>query len=264
MANSDMSNIFNNPINNSFFLEIAKGNVSGHKMFSIPGRKDALSTTVLDDFSQIPATIVILDPGGIQLEIVSTDAADDGDPVGTGVQTVMIVYLDINGDEQTETITMNGAGAVTTVATDIDKIQWMHAVTVGSGTVAAGNISLQGVSGGTVYEYIAAGGNQSLSCHYHIPNNKTGFLLGWQASGITKIIDIRLRATIMRFNRNLITAFVFQDAAVVNNSTTGWVPFDIPKLCPTGSTIKVSGISGTAGGDGAAQFDVLLIDNDKL
>lgn len=245
--------------NPSFLLEVARGNVPGMKVFYIPGRKDGLSQVALDDFSQIPATTVIPDPGGIQMEIVSSAAGDTSG--STGVELLDIEYLDTAGNEQTEQMIMNGVNPVNTVATDIDKVQWMHAVQVGSNTVAVGNISLRDTAGVVTYEYIALGGNQSLSCRYHIPTAKTGFIIGWQASAITKIIDVRLRANVDRATRMLQNAFNFQDAEVLDAAPSGWLPFDAPLKCPEGSSIKVSGISAAAGGDGAAMFGVLLIDN---
>lgn len=239
--------------------EVAKGNVPGQKIYMIPGRKNNISNTDLDDLSQIPGTTFIPNPGGIQLEVVSDNDEDGGAGTDTGALTLHIEYLDTSGNEQSETITMNGVTPVSTVATNIDKVQWIHVVTVGTNNVAVGNISLQTVGGGTVYEYIQAGGNQSLSGRYHIPNAKTGMLLGWHASGITKIIDIRLRATVDRATKGLQEAFNFIDNMVLNDSTGPWV--QIEQLLPSGSTIKMSALSNGAGGDAGGMFKVKVIDD---
>lgn len=244
----------------SFLFEVARGNVTGIKMYSIPGRKDGLSNTALDDLTQIPGTIVVPDPGGIQLQISSSNAADTS--AGTGVQTIDVHYLDTNGDEQEENIIMNGVTPVNTVATNIDFIQWIHAAAVGTGGVAAGNISAEDTGGAVIYEYLAAGGNQSLSAKYKVPNNKTGYIVGWQVSGITKKIDLRLRATVERFDRSIIPGvFLFQDIMVLNDATSGWIPFMVPLKMPSGAVIKLSGISSAAGGDGAGQFDIMIVDD---
>jgi hypothetical protein len=244
----------------SFLFEVARGNIPGIKMYSIPGRKDGLSSALLDDLTQIPGTIVVPEPGGIQLQISSSSAADTS--AGTGIQTLDVHYLDPNGDEQEETVTMNGTTPVNTVATDIDFIQWIHAKTVGTGGVSAGNISVEDTGGAVIYEYIEAGGNQSLSAKYKVPNNKTGYVVGWQASGITKKIDLRLRATVERFDRSIIPGvFLFQDILVLNDATSGWIPFLVPLKMPSGAVIKLSGISSAAGGDGAGQFDIMIVDD---
>lgn len=248
-------------IPSDFYLEISRGNVTGMKLYSIPGRSDSVSTIALEDISQVPATTILPNPGGVQLELVSSSGNDTA--AGSGVQSVDIHYLDSAGVEQEETIIMAGAVPVLTVGTDLDVIQWIHTRTIGTvGGVAAGNISLRDVGGGTVYEYIAAGGNQSLTCRYTVPAAKTGFVLGWEASGITKRIDFRLRATVERFDRTLTPdVFLFQDAVVLQDSPSGWRPFKTPPLIPASGVAKVSAVSAAAGGDAGASFDILLIDN---
>jgi len=244
----------------SFLFEVARGNVPGMKMYSIPGRKDALSSAALDDLTQIPGTIVVPEPGGIQLELVSSSASDTS--AGTGAQTVDIHYLDTSGIDQQENVIMAGLTPVNTVATDIDFVQWIHVKTVGTGGVAAGNISLRDTAGAVTYEYLSAGGNQSLSAKYKVPTAKTGFVVGWQASGMTKKIDLRLRATVERFDRTLNPGvFLFQDILVLNDTSSGWIPFLAPLKMPAGAVVKLSGISAAAGGDGAGQFDILLVDD---
>jgi len=245
--------------NKDFNEDVAEGNIDGEKIFLIPGRKNSISNTVLDDLSQIPATTSIPDPGGIQLELISDDDEDGGAGTDTGALTVDIQYLDTNGDEQVETVTMNGTNTVTTTAEDIDKVQWIHVVTVGSSTASVGNISLQTVAGGTVYEYIQAGGNQSLSGRFTIPTGKTGILLGWHASGITKRVDVKLRANVDRFDRTLQSAFNFQDNVVLNDAASPWIP--LHQKIPAGATIKISAISNAAGGDAGGMFKIKLIDD---
>jgi len=245
-----------------FLFEVARRNISGIKMYSIPGRKDTVSTTVLDDLTEVPATTVLGSPGGVQLEVVSSNAADDGAPVGTGVRTLEFHYLDSSNAEQSETVIMNGTTAVTTSATDITFIQWAHTKSVGSNGVAVGNISIRGLGAGTVFEYVTAGGNQSLSGRYKVPAGKKGYVVGWQASGITKKVDLRLRATVERYDRALIPGiFLFQDILVLDNATSGYIPFYVPLLMPAGAEIKLSAKSGAAGGDAAGQFDIILIDD---
>jgi len=249
--------------NEDFGLAIARGLVPGAKAFAIPGRRDGISAVGLADITQIPSTaapFVVPNPGGQQLEILSASSQDTA--AGTGIQTLELEFLDSAGAEQAETITMNGTSPVATVSTDIDKVQWMHGVTVGTNSVGLGNITLRSTAAGTTFEYIAAGGNQSLSARYTVPTGKTGYILGWQASAVTKVIDFRLRANVDRFTRELHDAFNFQDAMILETAPSGFIPFSIPLKCPAGAEIKVSGVSAAAGGDAGCQFDVLLLDDD--
>ena len=251
--------------NIDFGLEIARGVVAGHKGFSIPGRKDSVGTVNFEDITQTGNT-VLTRPAGTNIEIVSSSANDDGDiggpPEGTGVQTVEIEYLDASGNEARATFTMNGTTAVN-IGTAVHDIQWIHAVTVGTGGVAAGNIQVRDVAtGAIIYEQINAGGSQSLSCRYKIPNGKTGYIMGWHVSAVTRKIAFKLRADVNRATRAIQSGvFVFQDTMVLEQAPSGWIPFDVPLKCPQLSTIKASAISFTGTGDAGAAFDVILIDN---
>ena len=243
--------------NRIYGWEVARGRILGEAGLILPGRKDGISNTVLDDLTQIPSTTVAPDPGGIQLEVVSSSANDADE--GTGIQQVDIHYLDTAGASQNETVVLDGTTPVDTVATDIDVVQWMHAQVVGSGGVAAGNITLRNTGDTIDFEYIAAGGNQSLAARYQVPTGKIAYILGWQASAITaaKIIDFRLRATVMRDTRTLLSGvFLFQDAVVLNASASPWIMFPIPLKCPAGAKIKISALGGASGGDAGAQFAI--------
>lgn len=242
------------------FTNVALGNVTGESIVVVPGRKESLSTTVLDDLTEVAGTTVLPDPGGIQLEIVSGDVDDDGDPVGDGCRTVRVHYLDTSGMEQSEIITLNGQTPVNTVATDIDVVQWMHSNTVGSSGICEGEVTLRNTGDTIDFEVIAAGGNQSLGGHFQVPTGMTGYILGWHVSAIAKEVDFRLRATVARDDRTLLSGvFLFQDAAVVNNTSTGWISFPIPLRVPAGAKVKISGKSTGAGGDGGGAFQMWLV-----
>ena len=125
-----------------FLIEVGKGNVPGHTCITVPGNKQAdVSISGFGDISEVPSVLVLPNPGGIQLEIVSDNANDTS--AGSGVQSVDIHYLDeTTGLGNSEIVILNGLTPVNTVDTNIGNIQWMHAQTVGSGGVPAGNISL--------------------------------------------------------------------------------------------------------------------------
>lgn len=180
---------------------------------------------------------------------------------GTGIIEVDIYYLDSNGVEQEERVRMAGQTPVATVATDIDFVQWSHTYRVGTNGVAVGNISIRHTSDTPTYEYIAAGGNQSLSGRYKIPTGYTGYVTGWQCSGFAQKMDIRLRATVERWPRNTISnVFLFQDIAVLLNAASGYRPFGVPLSIPAGTVVKMSAIAAAGvDGDASGSFDVTLI-----
>lgn len=242
----------------NFFLEVGLGNVLGFTSFIIPGRKDGVSMTSLDDITQIPGTMIIPDPGGIQLEIVSSSALDTA--AGIGIQTTEIHYLDTSFVEQTEIVIMNGTTPVNTVATDINRVQWIRADAVGLNTVSVGNISLRDTAGVVTYEYIQAGGNQSLTCRYHVPAKRIALIVYWNCSAITRKVDFRLRATSDRLTGKLVPGvFLFQDAIVLDDAPSPTELLAIKPIPPT-ATIKVSALSSGAGGDAGASFQIIVFE----
>lgn len=241
------------------YLKIAKGEISEYDYYEIFGFRTNVPTGSLQDICQIPGISVIPYPNGIQCRIVSSSVNDAA--AGTGIRTLEIAYLDTNYNMQVENITMNGTTPVNTVATNIQRIWWIHAITVGSDGVAAGNISLQNTAGTVTYEYIAAGENRSLTSHFTIPNNTTGYVLGWQASSVLAAGAIRLRATSHYHNRVLTLSpnvFIFHGSLVLNNSSQ-YKPFMIPAKFPARTDIKISSIMAAATNYVSGGFEILLI-----
>jgi len=247
-------------------VEVGRGNVTGQKIVVVPGLHEAnVSNTFLDDLSLVDPTTGILPDvtlaAGIQMEIVSSHAEDKTD--GTGVQSVKIHYLDDSFDEQTETVVPAGATPVNTVATDIRRVQWISAQAVGTGCVAAGNISLRNTAGSVTYEYIVAGGNQSLSARYTVPNAKTAYLLGWHCSGMKKRVEFYLRATCDRATRALIAGvFLFQDFEVCESSNSGELTALRGLKFPAQCSIKISVKADAATlAEAGGAFSLLVVDD---
>jgi hypothetical protein len=105
--------------------------------------------------------------------VVSTSANDDGDPVGTGARTVTIEGLDANYDEITETVTMNGVGAVTTVQSFL-RVNTASVATAGSAETNVGNISIS--IGGNIQAYIEDTEGHAHLALYTVPRNHTWFV----------------------------------------------------------------------------------------
>ncbi len=133
---------------------------------------------------------------GAQRSMASSSASDTS--AGTGARTVRITYYTLSAGTIagpfTETVTLNGTSNVNTVATNICYIEKLEVLTVGSGGVNAGTISLFGATGGgggTVWT-IAIGANKTFGCHHYVPSGKicsittfTGGIKGADTSGFT-------------------------------------------------------------------------------
>jgi len=245
-----------------YFIEVGKGNITGSKIITLAGVNDDISDSdvIYGDISQIPSVLALPIPDGIQLELISSDGNDT--ILGTGIQKVEIHYLDATTfNEATEIVEMNGTEAVETNGTNFGNIQWIHALEVGSNGTSAGNISLQNVGGGTIYEYIKQGGNQSLTARYTIPNAKKGYLINWHVSGMKKKIDFQLRATVDRDTRELVEGvFLFQDSESAEKANSGLLDGKGTRF-PAKSTIKLSAKADGADGEGAGSFTLLIVDD---
>jgi hypothetical protein len=114
-----------------------------------------------------------------QRSVKSSNANDSS--AGTGVRTVKITYYTstLTGPF-TETITMNGTSGVNTTNTDICYIEKIEALTVGSGGVAAGNITVQSTTGGggVVIKQLSTGDLESLDSVHYIATGATLYITG--------------------------------------------------------------------------------------
>jgi len=105
--------------------------------------------------------------------IASANANDTA--AGTGARQIQITYYDSNyNGPYYETLTLNGTTGVNTVNTNICFIEQMNVVSVGSGLVNAGIITLYAATakGGGAIGTIAASDNQTFWCHHYVANNK--------------------------------------------------------------------------------------------
>ena len=240
-------------LSNSMENEIAHGTIDGMSEFSGFGERDhvEISTIGTDLWGGTTTTIPWPDQmGGEQMMVTSSN--HDDRLTGTGIQKVEIDYLDAIGNEQYETVNMNGTAWVRTVGTNIRFVNAIHSMQIGSGTVANGDISI--CANGTlttVYNMIAIRGNMSLSTQRMIPYGKSFYLYEWTASAVEQTnasrlaARIRLRATSIHGTR-IQGVFLFNDTAFLNNSTYN-KEFRIPKKIPQLSVIKATAwVNGTA------------------
>jgi len=177
-----------------------------------------------------------------QMTINSTSANDT--LAGTGIQKVMIHYLDANYAVQSETVTMNGIAAVNTVATNILRINSIHAVQVGTGNVSAGNLALTNTARTITYGFIQAGSNTARQAVYTVPAGVTGYISHWQASSGSSgahFCQTTLRATT---HDGVLWPGVFLVQDETGTQNGGQVMnFPIPIPIPAMADVKLSAIS---------------------
>lgn len=224
------------------------------------------STSVLGDVAQYLNTTqdrINAVSTGTTYYLNSTSANDTA--AGTGARTVRIVYLDSSGNQQVRTDTLNGTTPVS-IGSGYSYFQWAEVASVGSGGVSAGNITISSTNGAattaTTVEYIAAGGNRSLSARYKVPTGYTAYITSWDVKAINGDMDARLRAQVFADDRALSTVHHFQDNLYQAANTRGEQRLDYLPV-PAGAEIKISAIpsASAAGNRCDASFRLILVLN---
>ena len=250
-----------------FGLEVGRGNIAGTTIMSAMGEFESGTVDPNGEdcyrFADVggPSILPIPSPSGEQMTIVSSSADDISG--GSGVQQVRIHYLDANGDEFTEDLTLNGTTEVNTIATNIRFVNDLYSIAVGSNGVAEGNITLYKTGGditNNLYNLIALGGNKSLVPHRMVPNGKTLYLQHWHAAEAQNKRSIfRIRSTDM-YGVLLEGVFCFKGTEYLNGGSSGnLISHNVP--IPAFSIIKVSHWDDVAGAEGSCSWWGYLVDN---
>ena len=114
---------------------------------------------------------------GETIDIVSSDAGDDGDPAGTGARQVIIWGIDENWDEQIEVVTLDGTTTVTTTSQWIG-INRVSIYLAGSGLKNAGTVTVTASSSGYTMAQMPASQGTTQQCLFYVPQNHQ-WLSGW-------------------------------------------------------------------------------------
>lgn len=244
------------------FLDNIEGGTA-QELTALGSRLSVSAATNGDDIWSGTATTLPIPPdAGEQMEVVSTSVNDDGSPLGTGIQTLLIHYIDASGVDKEETITMDGTTNVTTVATNIRFVQEIHALTVGSNGAAAGTITIfkSGVPA-TAYSQINPGHNRSSNTARMVPSNKVLIIRSWSCSGGAsaggKTADIRIRVT-SHHGTLLPRVFQGQDNFTVFN-TGIFKTFEPPIAVPAFGIVKCTSYASVGGADVQASWQGILV-----
>lgn len=236
---------------------LSEGSIPDHTVFTKFGFNPDVDNAT-EDIWDLGGTYVF-PAAAIQMQVISSNANDDGAPPGTGVRTVGIHYLTNTFAEAFEEVTLNGVGAVNTVATNIYRVNYFLARTVGSGGVAAGNIDLQSVGGATTYARISAGNLRSRSAIFTVPTGKHLLIAQITASAgcasAANWVRFTLRANyddIVNVSR---TFFLPHWEATVQNGAL-CVPMQVIEHLPQGTDVRVVAIGDAAATNGACSIEL--------
>lgn len=232
-----------------YLYDIAEGNIAKHTPFFKLGANLDVDNTEEDVWTQ--GGKYVFPTSATQMRINSGGNAQDS-AAGTGIQQVMIYYLDANFASKTEIITLDGANAVNTVATDILRVNAIRAHRVGTNKVAAAAINLTNLAGTVVYRTISAGYTRGRSLVYTVPAGMNLFLtninLGAGATAVGHYAQFTLRAN-YDDQIGIKVDWMSPVFEIMVQDTTVHVPFDMPSRVPEKCDIILSVISDAANAD---------------
>ena len=254
--------------NKNFYVEVAKGNVAGHSHINKFGHNPAAATG--EDIWGAGGTYLFYPTAAVDVDIISTSTADDDG--STGAIQVTVQGLDANWEDQTETVTMNGTGAVELTNTFI-RLFRAFVLEAGTGNTNAGDITVyarstgSGVNAGDVGIFIGTGGGQTQHAIYTVPAGKTAyFVKGYVGlSTPTNTAEDGTFLWMMRLNTTGVNgAWLVQgEAGLISIGNSYWIyEYGIPAGPIPGKTdIRIMLQQGSTTFDTVGGFDLLLVDD---
>ena len=164
--------------------------------------------------------------------------------------TVKVWYLDGSYLEKTETITLNGTSVVATASIDFYRINDFQVMSVGSASVAVGDIDIRHLADTPIYSRILAGQTRARDAHFTVPAERELYIREVHMSAVhtaaNKFALITLRSNYDRLSSASSKIF-YPDASLNLSGGFGDLDFDIPLKYPEKiDIIMVASSNGTA------------------
>ena len=259
-----------NDLNKDFFLEVAKGNIAGHRLVNKFGNAPSgVQTTTTDLWARADSTTtqqIWLAPTAARIHTISSDSASDTTG-STGANSVTIWYLpDWDTAEAQETVTgnLNSGVAMSNAAVIINRMAVNPQST--STTSNAGTIIATAATDSTITAAILPGKGKTQHAIYGIPSTETAYMINWSGSidksqGTSSSCDLSVS-----FNPNPdVQTTVFlreQDVSVQSDGTSLFNRrmANMPIFAGPG-IIKIQAIGYANDLDVQSDFDLILIEN---
>ena len=250
--------------NKNFDLEVAKGNVPGHKSVNKFGRQvdvDPADTDITD--SAVPATPVWVAPTQARVhQIASTSASDTS--AGVGAKTVQVYGLATwDTKESSEVITMNGTTDVATGSYVI--IHRIKVLTKGTSGPNVGIITATADTDATVTAQINVGEGQTQMAIYGVPSTQVAYMKSYYGSAIKAAASLSVELTLLMNPEPDIegTTFLVKHTIGIATEGTNSVQqlFDPPSGYSGPCILKMQANPSANTTDVSAGFDLILVDN---
>lgn len=249
-------------------LEIARGNVEGQSSVNKFGRAtdvDSTQTDIHDGANATDSVVTYVAPTAARVhQLTSTSTDDDGDPAGTGAQTVQVFGLtDWDTAEANQTLTMDGTSNVATNSYVL--IHRMKVTASGASGPNVGVVTATADTDGTVSAQINVGEGQTQMAVYGVPSTQTAYVTGYYVSGLKAVVaaswDIKL--LVNPFPDVDETVFLTKHTLGIKSDGTTKMTHDFrPYLAVPGpAIIKIAANASVVNTDVSAGFDIILVDN---
>lgn len=247
-----------------YALEVARGNISGVSAVNKFGHNGALGATTTEDIHDGAAQPWVPPTTARLHDIVSSDAADDGAPVGLGARTIRVFGLTGWGTaEVSEDIIMNGVTTVPTVNAYVI-IHRLEVLTSGATSINVGTITATAQTDATVTAQIAIGAGQSRMCIYGVPSTQRLFMTLFEGSvdatgptaDIVIVLNVNTNPDVQSPN------FLQRHRTAINGAASSNVehPFNPYLEIPGPAIVKLSAFASIASSVNAG-FDAYLVNN---
>ena len=244
--------------NELFELQVARGQIQGHRNVTVFGFNDDVDTTQVTVWP-LPS-LVTFPAAALQMTVSSTNANDAA--AGTGARTIVVQGVDANYNEVTETVTLNGQTAVT-MSASLLRVNYAYVGTVGSGNSAAGDIYIgtgtvtAGVPA-TTYDIIKFDYNNTTTGSYTVPAGYTayvsqGLFSAGQSVGSSPVQGRLLTRGMDNVRR---TAAI----TTINNGVADYV-FEYPLAVSEKTTLEATAVGTANNNSVSSMFIILLVKN---
>lgn len=254
----ELSSISRFGLTEPFELQVARGQITGHRSVIIFGYNPDVNTSRVTVW---PYTGVLpLPAAALQMKVSSSSANDTAS--GTGARTVFVSGLDANHNEISEIVTLNGQTAVLTAQFFLH-INSAYVATAGSSLSAEGDIYFGDgtVTAGvpaTVYDLIKFDYNQRITGSYTVPAGYTGYV----SQGLFSAGQPGGSAQVSGRLMSIGTDGIRRTAAIttVNNGVADYV-FEYPLQIPEKTTLEATAQASSNNNAASAMFILALVYN---
>ena len=247
-----------------YWLEMAKGNITGHSFVHKFGRNDDVPNGTWEGVLQVSAQFNFRTAAETVRVKSGGDAADTA--AGAGAQAITIIGLNGSGVVTTEIISLAGTSASSVSTNTYQRVYRMYIADLRAGAYGAANtadIVLENGTGGTDLIKIAAGEGQTQYGAYTISAGKTGYVqMAFVKADAAKAADFRV-FTRTPFNDNT-TPFGPKRLRLYFDGVLGYMPLrDVTSIItlPELTDIWVEARGGGANTEVSIDFNIVEVDN---